>query len=185
MKLVNTQTGSESLGHDVSLDVLSAKFILVYESNGKAVNRRQSRWEMFSDGMRILTVTGLQAYEDALDGSWSLFSSEQYGQEIIKYLRKNGLDATTYMLTGAQAQRGQWSKDENVYWYDNPGRAMLNESRCVSCRSQSWAPQPETEVQVILFSVCRRCGEKMKRTGSRLNPDIADRIRVKGNGYML
>lgn len=184
MKLVNTGQGSESLNHDVALGRLAAKFVLVYASDGRTVNREQSRWELFSDDRRLLSVTGLQAYEDALDGSWDLFSSAQYGHEIIKYLRQNGLHATTYMLTGVESPGGQWGH-EKTYWYDNPGRKMLNEHCCGSCRAQAWAPPPETEVQVILFSTCRQCGSKAERTGNRLNPDIADTIRVEGNGYIL
>ena len=187
MKLVNTQSGGkEELSHDIFFDNLTAKFIIAYESDGRTIDKKQSRWEL-STWHKFLSATGKQVYEDALDSAWDLFSSEEYGREIIEYLQKNGLDATTYLLTGVQPQSdgGQWSKNERVYWHANTSRSMLNESRCASCLSQAWAPQPETEVQVILFSVCKHCGGKMERTGSRLNPDIADQIRVEGNGYVL
>ena len=87
---------------------LSAKFIKVFADASKTdLLKKDSRWEVFADGKKVLEATADQIFGDKLDTYWNHLSSEKYGHEVIRAIRKDGLNRVAYLLTGdmvAQAQ---------------------------------------------------------------------------------
>ncbi len=98
--------GYESYGNESELKKrinraeLNAKFIVRYANSKKTkVNHRDSHWDFYADGKKILTASGKDVYEDQLGKYWSFFASEEYGRKVMAELRKN-FTKTAYMLTG-------------------------------------------------------------------------------------
>jgi hypothetical protein len=78
---------------------LTAKFVKVADEAG--VKKEDSRWEVYAGDKMVLAATGKEIYEDEIEQNWDYLASKDYGRDLIKYIRSEGLDRVAYMLKGA------------------------------------------------------------------------------------
>jgi len=81
---------------------LRAEFIKVFANHEKSdINKQASRWDVYADGEKVMTVKGGEAYDGEFLGQyWDFFSSKDYGRRLMAELRDKGLSKVAYELTG-------------------------------------------------------------------------------------
>lgn len=103
--------GYKSTGPDKALkekllradEKLRAKFVMAFKNDDKTiVDKANSRWEVYAGSDKILEATGKEIYEDLLEANWENLASKRYGREVLRSIRKEGLDKVAYLLKGAQ-----------------------------------------------------------------------------------
>ena len=98
------EMGNDGLaGDDLALKqkLLRAEFKFSRTKTGEP-DRQKAHWDVYAGEALVLSATGEQIYGEDLtrDDYWSHLSSADYGRRILSEIRRNGLNKTSYLLTG-------------------------------------------------------------------------------------
>lgn len=99
--------GYQSYGNELALKKkwlrasLRARFLERYaDEDKKEINKAASRWVFSADGQDLFSASAEQIFGEDVERHWDVFASEEWGRRALAHLRDEGLEKTSYLLTG-------------------------------------------------------------------------------------
>ena len=77
-------------------------------------DRRLAGWRISDSDQPIFMVTGAGAWEDMLNQKWAEFSSREYGEQLVKAILNDGLEATMEEVSATPVKAIKKTADEDT-----------------------------------------------------------------------
>ena len=80
---------------------LSTKLSWASNPNG-TINKSASVFEVYAGNKKVLAASGNEIFGNDVSSQWNWFTSKDYGKEVCKQIRANGISHVAMLLKGAQ-----------------------------------------------------------------------------------